>query len=61
VPRDPIAEILQMDGIPPTWLLEGGVHDLREPFQMLEFSRSWMRVDLINVVGEVGPAPEFIR
>jgi DNA-binding GntR family transcriptional regulator len=61
LPRDPIAEILQMEGKPPTWLLEGGVHDLREPSQMLEFSRSWMRVDLINVVYEMGPAPEFIR
>lgn len=61
LPRDPIAEILQMEGKPPTWLLEGAVHNRRDPSQILEYNRSWLRVDLINVVYEMGPAPEFAR
>jgi DNA-binding GntR family transcriptional regulator len=61
LPRDPIAEILQMEGKPPTWLLEGAVHNRHDPSQILEYNRSWLRVDLINVVYEMGPAPEFAR
>lgn len=61
LPRDAIAETLKMEGKPPTWLLEGVVHDPDRGHVPVEFTRSWMRSDLINVVYEMGPAPEFSR
>jgi DNA-binding GntR family transcriptional regulator len=61
LPRDPIAEILQVEGKPPSWLLEGVLHDIKNDLTPVEFTRTWMRADLINVVYELGPAPEVVR
>jgi hypothetical protein len=50
-----------VEGKPPSWLLEGVLHDIKNDLTPVEFTRTWMRADLINVVYELGPAPEVVR
>lgn len=61
VPPDAVTAALELEGRPPTWLLEGVNHDRANPRQAIEFTRSWMRADVINVVFEMGSPPEVAR
>lgn len=61
LPSDSVIDALELDGRPPTWLLEGVNHDRRSARTTIEFTRSWMRADVINVVFEMGRPPEVVR
>lgn len=61
LPTDTVIAALELDGRPPTWLLEGVNHDRADPRRAVEFTRSWMRADVINVVFEMGRPPEVVR
>lgn len=61
IPTDPVIEALELEGRPPSWLIEGVNHDRRDRRRAIEFARSWMRADVINVVFEMGRPPEVVR
>lgn len=61
VPPDATTHALELEGRPPTWLLEGVDEDEGNPDRTIEFTRSWMRADVINVVFELGRPPEVVR
>lgn len=61
LPPDATIEALGLEGRPPTWLLEGVDEDADDPFRAIEFTRSWMRADVVNVVFELGRPPGIVR
>lgn len=61
LPPDPVIEALELEGRPPTWLIEGVNHDRGDRRRAIEFTRSWMRADVVNVVFEMGRPPEVVR
>lgn len=62
VPPDSTTDALDLDGRPPTWLIEGvDEHDDGPSHCSIEFTRSWMRADVVNVVFELGHPPEVVR
>lgn len=61
LPPDATIEALGLEGRPPTWLLEGVDEDADDPFRAIEFTRSWMRADVVNVVYELGRPPVIVR
>jgi len=61
LPPTSIVEALRLDGTPPTWLLEGVNQRRDRPTQAVEFTRSWSRADVLNVVFEMGNPPEIVR
>lgn len=61
LPPDSVIEALSLEGRPPTWLLEGVNHDKDDRRTAIEFTRSWMRADVVNVVFEMGRPPEVVR
>lgn len=61
LPDDTVTDALDVEGRPPSWLVEGVNHDRSNPDQAVEFTRSWLRADVINVVFEMGRPPEVVR
>ena len=61
LPTDTVLEALDLEGRPPTWLVEGVNHDRADRRRAIEFTRSWMRADVVNVVFEMGHPPEVVR
>lgn len=51
---------LRLEGTPPSWLIEGVNETRGRPAQAIEFTRSWMRADLVNVVFEMGQPPRTV-
>lgn len=61
VPPDTTTDALGLDGRPPTWLIEGVDENEADQSCAIEFTRSWMRADVVNVVFELGAPPEVVR
>ncbi len=61
LPTDTVIDSLELEGRPPTWLVEGVNHDRADRRRAIEFTRSWMRADVVNVVFEMGHPPEVVR
>ena len=61
LPPPHVVDSLRLEGTPPTWLLEG-VNERRDaPREAVEFTRTWMRADVLNVMFEMGRPPEIVR
>jgi DNA-binding GntR family transcriptional regulator len=61
LPPPQVVDALGLEGTPPTWLLEG-VNERRDsPREAVEFTRTWMRADVLNVMFEMGRPPEIVR
>lgn len=61
LPPSSVVERLGLEGQPPSWLVEGVNEDRDRSHQAVEFTRSWMRADVVNVVFEMGEPPEIVR
>lgn len=54
VPTTAVALELEVEGRPPTWQLEGVSESSADRDVAVEFTRSWMRADVMNLVFEMG-------
>lgn len=61
LPPASVVAALRLEGTPPTWMLEGVDERRDRTRQAVEFTRSWMRADVLNVVFEMGQPPELVR
>lgn len=61
LPPPSVVAALRLEGTPPTWLLEGVNERRDQSRQAVEFTRSWMRADVLNVMFEMGQPPEIER
>lgn len=61
LPHDGVVGALTLEGRPPCWLVEGVNEDEDRTRVAVEFTRTWMRADVINVVFEMGRPPEVVR
>ena len=61
LPPPHVVEALRLEGTPPTWLLEGVNERRQAPREAVEFTRTWMRADVLNVMFEMGRPPEIVR
>ena len=61
LPPPQVIEALRLEGTPPTWLLEGVNERRQSPREAVEFTRTWMRADVLNVMFEMGRPPEIVR
>lgn len=61
LPPASVVDDLRLEGVPPTWLLEGVNERRSPPRDAIEFTRSWMRADVLNVMFEMGRPPEMVR
>lgn len=61
LPPPQVVAALRLEGTPPTWLLEGVNERRQSPREAVEFTRTWMRADVLNVTFEMGRPPEIVR